>query len=132
MLDYEKHRNMREYVAALNRFYLEHSELWFYDFSAMGFEWLLADEKEKNLILFKRKSDKSSLIILLSFSGIAQSVRIRLENEHLPKLLFATEDIAEPKKEDLQKDSSGAFLDLTVPAFFGGIFTDETQKTIKI
>ena len=37
MLDYPNHRAMREYTASLNRFYLEHSELWEIDFNSDGF-----------------------------------------------------------------------------------------------
>lgn len=75
MLDYDTHHAMRDYVQALNHFYLSHSELWEMDFHPSGFEWILSDEEEKNIIAYRRISTQNtSLAIIINFSAINQSL----------------------------------------------------------
>ncbi len=78
MLDYPMHRAFREYVRALNEFYLSHKELWSFDFSARGFEWIYPDEAEKNSVVYKRLSEDGELIVAVNLSGIEQVLKIPL------------------------------------------------------
>lgn len=81
MLDYPAHYDMREYTAALNRFYLSHSELWEIDFLSSGFEWIRADEKDMNLVAYKRIDSKGNyLTVVINFSGTKQKISIEGEN----------------------------------------------------
>lgn len=69
MLDYPRHSQMKDYVRALNHFYLEHSPLWEIDDSWDGFEWIDPDRCEDNTLSYIRKSaDGEELIILLNFA----------------------------------------------------------------
>ena len=91
MLDYEKHHDLREYVCALNRFYIKNEALWYYDFSHIGFEWLSVDENEKNSVCYKRHGKDTSLIILLNFSGSEQTITFEFDRNKslfLNSLLF--------------------------------------------
>ena len=81
MLDYPKHLHLRDYVASLNAFYLATPQLWERDFTPLGFEWLLPDEADKNLVAFRRYDLKGRAItVVLSFSGAEQSVTIPLRS----------------------------------------------------
>ena len=126
MLDYPKHRSFRDFVAALNRFYLCHSELWDLDFSESGFEWIYADEAEKNLVAFRRKNKRGqSITVILSFSGSDQKITIPLKHGD-PEMLFDTGNI--PPLDELAavvKHGRKYFAEVTVPAFSGMIIRDK-------
>ncbi len=128
MLDYDKHTALREYVASINHFYIEHSELWENDFSYSGFEWILSDEKEKNLVFFKRKSRKNSLIILISFSGKEETVQLRLNENLIPECVFSTGESGERENLILSNDTIGNYVDIKIPPFSGRIYTAENKK----
>ena len=126
MLDYPNHKAFRSYTAALNRFYLEHSELWDMDFSPRGFEWIFADEAEKNLVAFKRKNARGqSITVILSFSGTEQHVTVPITHGKLVRL-FDTGDMApEEQLISVQKSGKRYFADIKVPAFSGMILKEK-------
>ena len=71
MMEYEAHRNMQTYTAALNNFYLSARALWELDFSWQGFEWICPDMNELNVIAYRRRDIKGNeLIVLLNFSPV--------------------------------------------------------------
>ena len=70
MLEYPRHKEMREYVTSLNRFYLASKQLWEIDFSEDGFRWINADDADGNTVSFRRIAiDGSELLVFVSFSG---------------------------------------------------------------
>ncbi len=91
MLDYPAHAELRKYVAALNRFYLETPELWEMDFLPAGFEWIYADAADQNMVAFKRRAlDGSEIIVMLSFSGGDTTVRIPATKGQVLETAFST------------------------------------------
>ncbi|MBQ8509761.1 MAG: 1,4-alpha-glucan branching protein GlgB [Clostridia bacterium] len=73
MLDYDMHSRLQRYTAALNRFYLEHRELWELDFSWDGFEWIYPDERDLNIIAFRRMDKKGSeLVVVMNFAPVTR------------------------------------------------------------
>ncbi len=128
MLDYPKHASMRQYVSALNRFYLDTSELWELDFSPKGFEWILADESDKNLVAFRRKNIKGdSIIVILSFSGNDQCISIPTESNVLTKL-FDTGNVGDVKEIACISGSKGAYnVTLKIPRFSGMILKEKKK-----
>ncbi len=132
MLDYPKHKAMREYVASLNRFYLETPELWDLDFSPDGFEWILADESERNLVAFRRKNIKGgSIIVILSFSGCDQKISVPIKYQNLEKL-FDSGNVGELEQiVSVRKIGKECFADITVPRFSGLILKEKRNKNIK-
>ena len=124
MLDYPVHRAMREYTASLNRLYLERKELWELDFDSKGFEWILADEADKNTIAYKRKSiDGNSITVVINFSGLPQRVSVTANN---PEFIFHTGE-----QPFIEKNGDTHKVEITLSAFSGAIFTEKSQK-IKI
>ena len=134
MLDYPNHRLFRQYVSALNRFYLDTKELWTYDFTPKGFEWIYADEAERNIVAYKRKTDKSEIIVAVNFSGAEQTVRINVKAVAPYQCIFSTDIISEENAViDAKRDDSGAYFDVILPAFSGSIYKRTTKnKIIKI
>ena len=123
MLDFDTHYSFREYVSALNYFYLQRKELWELDFSYSGFEWISCDESEKNVISFKRIArDKSELSVALNFSGAEQQLFIPSENKKM-KIIFDTGNIYEGSKELINK--GGGFA-LILPSASGVVLEDST------
>ncbi len=97
MLDYPAHNELRKYVAALNRFYLDTPALWEMDFVPAGFEWIYADAADQNMVAFKRKAlDGSSVTVLLSFSGEDTVVRIPAKQGEVLETVFSTGGNGEP------------------------------------
>ena len=135
MLDYPKHKAMREYVASLNAFYSSRSELWELDFSPTGFEWILADESEKNIVAFRRKNIKGeSVTVVLSFSGADQTVSIPVASKSVKKL-FDTGNVGDESDVfSFNKLKGGYALDVKIPRFSGIIFKENkksNKKTLK-
>ena len=65
LLDYEKHRQLMTYVKDLNKFYLDHAELWQIDYSWEGFNWIANDDNSGSTIAFMRKDDRDDFLISL-------------------------------------------------------------------
>ncbi len=131
MLDYPMHRAMREYVAALNRFYLASPELWAEDFDPDGFSWILADEREKNLVAYRRRDGAGhEMILLISFSGAVQEVTLPAEAGR-ETLLFSTDETFSLTNAVVARDAE--HITLRIPAYTGMIFRwMPKKKTLRI
>lgn len=56
LLEYDRHRQMQQYVKALNAFYQDCSPFWEVEDSWDGFAWLNADNAEQSALAFMRRS----------------------------------------------------------------------------
>ncbi|MDR2532867.1 MAG: 1,4-alpha-glucan branching protein GlgB [Oscillospiraceae bacterium] len=54
VLEFAEHGNVSEFVRALNNFYLRSSELWENDYDWSGFKWIVSDDSENSVIVFRR------------------------------------------------------------------------------
>ena len=69
LFDFEKHRQLHAFVKDLNKFYLEHNELYEIDFSWDGFSWIVPDDNVQNIVAFIRRNKKGEEIIcVINFS----------------------------------------------------------------
>ena len=50
MLGFDAHAKLHRYVRELNFFYLEHSALWEKDSEKDGFEWIVGDDNNQNIL----------------------------------------------------------------------------------
>lgn len=134
MLDYPMHKSFREYVASLNRFYLDTKELWTFDFDPSGFEWIYADDAERNVVAYKRKTANSEIIVAINFSGSSQAVRINLKSSAPYKCIFSTDIVDEENATvNAKRDNHGAYFDVILPSFSGNIYKRTNKnKIIKI
>ena len=128
MLDYPLHRAMREYTAALNRFYLKEKSLWERDFDPYGFQWLYADELEKNSVIYRRYDTKGdSLIIAINFSGSEQRFKLwNLSKKYLCSV-FETEGPGSVTRKTQIKNKS---CEIVLPPFSGAVFKEKNADNI--
>ena len=135
MLDYPNHDNFRKFVAALNAFYLSNNALWELDFDERGFEWILPDAADDNLVAFKRKSiSGSELIIILSFSGTEKNVKIPIKKGTVLTSLFDTGNIDQSTNIiNIHHTQTEHYAMIKVPAFSGIILAQQSRtKKIKL
>ena len=74
VLDYPLHEGVRRCVADLNRVYGGEPALWEVDFRPEGFEWLVGDAREDNVLAYARFSaDRSRVLVcLVNFSPVVR------------------------------------------------------------
>ena len=127
MLDYEKHREMQEYVRELNSFYLSRSELWDRDFTPLGFSWILPDESDKNTVAYRRINNKNeSIVVAINFSGADQTLRLPLmKSRHLVQL-FATDAGINNAPIPVSSENGEYYADVTLPRFSGVVFKERS------
>lgn len=65
LLDYESHRQLKEYVKDLNHFYKEHPMLWQVDYSWEGFQWIVPDDNQQSVIAFLRRDAKGKMVLVV-------------------------------------------------------------------
>ena len=126
MLEYPSHKYFREFVGSLNAFYLDHSELWEVDFDPEGFSWILADEADKNVVVYNRHNIKGqTLTVAINFSGDTQHVTIPVKTSRQGRFesVFDTGNFApEQRTAQIVKGQGGYTADLSLPPFSGVIY----------
>ena len=117
LLGNESHDALREYVAALNAFYLSSPPLYELDFSEEGFSWLLADEAERALVAYLRHSRaKETLVVLVSFSDKEnRGVRLSLPQGGRYRTVFSTGACG----GEYETEGADNRLTLTLPPYCG-------------
>ncbi|MBR5044474.1 MAG: 1,4-alpha-glucan branching enzyme, partial [Clostridia bacterium] len=130
MLDYPIHRETREYVASLNRFYLERPELWEVDFEGSGFGWIDADNAAGNLVSFVRRDAKGNEItVVISFSGSENTVLLPAKRGERLEILFEACGTGEERPPLPAKKIGDRYaVPLTLPPFSGFVLQKETTK----
>ncbi|MEG0378980.1 MAG: alpha amylase C-terminal domain-containing protein, partial [Eubacterium sp.] len=96
MLEYDKHRQTKEFVQALNKFYLNEKALWEKDHGWDGFEWIDADNAGQSILVFRRMGEKpeDDLIILINFCPLTYTnYLIGVPYEKTYRLVFNTDDV---------------------------------------
>ena len=74
LLDFPAHRQMHNYVKALNQFYLATPQLWEQDTDWRGFAWISHEDNRNNIIAFRRIArDGSDIVVIVNFSPELQS-----------------------------------------------------------
>ncbi len=124
MLGYETHNSLREYTAALNRFYLSSPALYEKDFVPEGFEWLLPDERERSLVAYRRLSlSGDALLVVLNFSNRPSGdVVLSLKEGGSYECVFAANEGAITPSADAVPDGDGFALSLTLDPYSGGVY----------
>ncbi len=112
LLDYDRHRQIQDFMRALNHFYLDTPSLWRTDHDYRGFRWIDGGNIDDNVITFIRYSTASHrdpVVVALNLSG----------------------NLIEGYKVGVPKaDAYVTALDTDDPAYGGnGIRTAKTYKT---
>lgn len=74
LLGYETHARYRDYVRALNNFYLENKPLYELDNTYDGFKWIVVDDKVQNVIAYTRYDKEGNMVIcVMNFSTVERN-----------------------------------------------------------
>jgi 1,4-alpha-glucan branching enzyme len=93
MLSYPMHKALQVYYKDLNLFYKNTRAFYSIDDSWAGFEWINADDRDNNLLSFKRKGDDGSeIIVIISFNGIAVNDYKIKASRGKYKVVFTSDD----------------------------------------
>jgi 1,4-alpha-glucan branching enzyme len=93
LLDYETHRRLRDYVKALNSFYIKNPPLWQIDYGWEGFAWLVSDDESNSVLAFRRMDeDGGELICVCNLTSIPrEDYRIGVAREGLYRIAFSSD-----------------------------------------
>ncbi len=117
MLDYESHRLLQDYVSKLNRFYIDHGQLWKDDHTWSGFEWIAADDTVNNVFVYARKSpDAKENDIYVALNMVPQP----LEEYKIPVYELGTYQIV-LNTDDMAFGGSGYPTGVTLDGTFEAI-----------
>ena len=72
MLLYPKHQSFKDYVKALNGFYLDNKALWEIDDDYSGFRWINADDTDFSVLSYIRysKEENDYLVVVCNFTPV--------------------------------------------------------------
>ena len=94
LLDYDAHRQLKQYSADLNKFYLKTPALWEDDYSWDGFKWIVSDDCVNSVVAYIRK-DKSDnkLISMCNFTNMSRyGYRIGVPDPGTYRVVFSSAD----------------------------------------
>ena len=97
LLDYEAHRKMKEYVKALNHFYLQNPSLWEDDSSWNGYKWLSPNDYNESMISYLRQGHRRSdfTIVVINFTPVSRmNYRLGVPEEIGYQEVFNSDDAA--------------------------------------
>ena len=98
MLDFESHRLLQEFCAQLNRFYIDHPQLWRDDKTWSGFEWIDASDTVNNVFIYARKSpEPKENDIYVALNMVPQPLedyKIPVYEPGIYKIVMNTDDMA--------------------------------------
>lgn len=71
LLDYDRHRQMQDYVRQLNHLYQKTPALWQDDFTWDGFQWIVPDDASQSVLAFLRRDKKGrEVIAIINFAPV--------------------------------------------------------------
>ena len=122
MLNYSKHKQFRDYVASLNRFYLKTKPLWDLDFSEKGFTWIDADDCDRNAVSFYRHDSKGGSVgVIITFSGADQRFDIPMGNKSELEIIFESSAYSSASVT-YRNENKQRIATVCLPAFSGVVF----------
>lgn len=73
LLDYDRHRQMHDFVKELNHFYLDNACLWQVEDSWDGFKWVAHDDNAQNIVVFRRIDENGGeLVVVCNFAPVVR------------------------------------------------------------
>ena len=127
LLGYESHRRLRDFVKELNRYYLEHPEMYDLDCSYDGFKWICVDDNTQNIVSFKRVDEKGEYtVVVVNFSPVRrQSYCMGVPEMRKYKVVLDSNDVRfggddaelpEYTAEDGEMHGMEQFIRMDIPA----------------
>ncbi|SHN01683.1 1,4-alpha-glucan branching enzyme [Anaerosporobacter mobilis DSM 15930] len=136
LLEYDSHREMKDYVKALNRLYKDYPALYRMDFTSEGFEWINSLDADKSTISFLRKTEKEeeTLLIICNFTPVVyENFKVGVpfkgkykETFNSDKETFGGKGYVNPRLKYSKKDECDGrenSIQITVPPLGISVFT---------
>ena len=144
LLEYDVHREMKDYVKALNRLCKDYPALYRMDFTSDGFEWINSLDADKSIISFLRKTDKEeeTLLVVCNFTPVVyENFKVGVpfkgkykETFNSDKEVFGGKGYVNPRlkysKED-ECDGRDNSIQITVPPLGISVFTCTPVAEVK-
>ncbi len=95
LLDYDRHRQLQQYVKELNRFYTGCSALYAVDDGWSGFTWLNVDEAHRSSLCFLRRGEKPGEVLVCAFNFtpvLVEGFMIGLPRDGVLREVFTSDD----------------------------------------
>ena len=94
MLKYEKHKKLKDFNKKLNVIYKSYPALYEIEDSWDGFSWISTDERDNNVIAFKRIDKKgNTLVAIMNFSGYCfDNYRLGVEKGEY-QIILSSDDV---------------------------------------
>ncbi|MCH5156176.1 MAG: alpha amylase C-terminal domain-containing protein, partial [Clostridiales bacterium] len=71
ILDYPAHKDLQKFVSVLNGIYKNYPAMHEIDYDWKGFEWLVADDYQQNILVYERRdSDENRMVAIINFSPV--------------------------------------------------------------
>lgn len=125
LLEYDKHRMTQEYVSDANHFYLKHREMWEQDNGWDGFQWINADDREKNIISYRRIAKNGrELIFVINFAPVQrENYWVDVPKKKKYKEIFNSDDVKyggsgvhnEGDLKPVPNEDEGQHIEITLP-----------------
>lgn len=148
LLQYDEHRHMKEYVAALNRLYTSEKALYELDYDTEGFEWINCSSADETILVFLRKSkDGSVLLVTANFTPVVRNkYKVGVPFAGKYKEIFNSDDVkfggegnTNPRvktSEESECDGRDNSIRLTIPPLGISVmryipYTEEELKAIE-
>lgn len=92
LLDYDAHKQLKNYVAKLNDFYLKNAPMWEIDYGWDGFKWIVSDDSANSVIAYVRTDKKGEEIIsVCNFTNVTRNkYRIGVPKEGTYRVVFSS------------------------------------------
>ncbi len=72
LLDYDAHRQMKDYVRELNHFYKDHPAFWQIEDSWDGYQWIDANDSSRNMLSYIRRDEEGrEVVVITNFAPVA-------------------------------------------------------------
>ncbi len=134
--EYDDHRQMQDYVKALNRFYQDYPALYAMDYDIDGFEWINCMDAENSIISFLRKTEHlgETLLIICNFTPVVhKNYKVGVpfkgkykETFNSDKELFGGSGYVNPRLKQSKQDPADErdhSISITVPPLGITVFT---------
>ena len=137
--NYDTHRVFQNFVKELNFFYLANREFYEVDFDWSGFEWVVADDKSQNILVFNRKDlAGNSIMCIYNFSPVRRDgYRIGVDISGKYQEVFNTDrDIyggtncinTDIESEHIPCHAKGHSIKVNIPAYSAIFIKNKSKK----
>lgn len=105
LLGYERHAQLKEFVKDLNKFYVETPALWQIDFAWEGFNWIVSDDCDNSVLVFRRiDENQNEIIAICNFTVVNRDkYRFGVPEEGEYEIVFNSDEKAYGGSGVLQK-----------------------------